>query len=183
MGERPLRIAAKLSCELVHPREASYDVKLIVVFFFFNQYGEPYMASKRKRQTIAANRNYVEQDRIDRFVYKLLRESSDEEVTPIKPHYKGKGKDHRRLRRDTSRSGQLTPAQQLACRLKYGKPQKPPKPVRRPAIEVRKLYYPSYGIVCVSEKPSEPNGWIYSKSLRGWVRSTFNEGHNHDNDE
>lgn len=140
--------------------------------------GNRIMASKRKRQTLAANREWLKQDAANRYAYQLLRESSDEEVTPIKPHYKGKGKDHRNMRRGKPHGGKLDIVQAIAC---IGQEDvKHPKPVRRPAREIRKLYYPTYGVAFTSDKPSDPSGWIYSKSLRGWVRSTLTKVDNHD---
>lgn len=138
------------------------------------------MASKRKRQTLAANREWLKQDAANRYAYQLLRESSDEEVTPIKPHYKGKGKDHRNMRRGKPHNGKLDIVQAIAC---IGqKPAKVSKPVRRPAREVRKLYYPTYGVAFTSDKPLDPNGWTYSRSLRGWVRGTLTKVDNNGND-
>lgn len=134
------------------------------------------MASKRKRQTIAANREWLKQDAADRFAHNLLRETVEEKIEPIKPHYKGQGKDHRNMRRGKPHGGKLDIVQAIAC---IGqKDVKHPKPVRRPAKEVRKLYYPTYGVAFTSDKPSDPTGWIYSKSLRGWVRSTIKVDNN-----
>lgn len=142
------------------------------------------MASKRKRKFVArqnaANREWVKQDAADRFAHELLRETVDEEVTPIKPHYKGKGRDHRNMRRGKPHNGKLDLIQTIACMGQ--KEAKPPKPVRRPAREVRRLYYPTYGVAFTSEKPADPTGWIYSKSLRGWARNTLMKVDNHGND-